>query len=221
MKQPILAVLALMFAASAAFVVVRTSEARQDQTRQDDARVVQPGGEIRSWGATSPAEARVMRGRRGGGAGERDYVVRLHKPAGTAFDRPAEAVVVEGEPTSNGRDATGPVVQVTRGVAFARGWRPIIRTPRTTTVAPGSCIAVEVDLEIERVYLIESDSAQVWLNSNSGEVVELRARQYVEIVGNESKHDFVRDDAGAVRIYAVDSDDAGRRLVGTYKDEAR
>lgn len=183
-------------------------------------RAIAPGDEIRSYGAAGPAEARVSRGQRGGGAGERDYTIRIHKPAGTAVGKPAEGRIVEGEAVANGRDATGPVLMVMRGVAFARGWRPIVRTPRTTVVAPGSCIAVEIDGDAERIYLIESDAAQVWLNTDPADVVNLGPRQFVKVTGDPATPSFVREASGAVALFSIENDEAGRRFVRNYPDDA-
>lgn len=168
------------------------------------------GHEVKAYGSARSAYVRVQDTRSGG---SRDFRIVVHKPAGTDFAEPATAVLFTGDDPGNGQDASGTGVSVTSGVAFARGFRPMIRTPRGTAISPGSCLAVEVTRDRERIMLLEGSVGYVWLQSNPKEVVTIQPRRYVEIARDKAGNDdFVRDGNGQVVQYDADRQPDGTRL---------
>jgi hypothetical protein len=144
---------------------------------------------------------------------ERSFRVVLHKPAGTDSALPAAATVFTGIDPGNGQNTSGNGVAASAGVAFARGWRPMVSSPRGTAISPGSCLVVQVEPSRDRFYLLEGDSATVWLDAKPQEVVTLAPRRYVEIVrAGRDAFDFVRDERGVPRQFDVDAESEGMRI---------
>lgn len=149
----------------------------------------------------------------------------------------AEFITAPGSTPPAGAPAPFPGgIVVTQGVAMMRGWRPIVRTPRTTNIAPGSCFAVEVDKEnrVDRIALLSSEAltdagndqqarakakAYSWLDTDPTQVARLDIGEFVEVRpkpgGPPGAWDFVRwpedhAQAGQIRIFTLTASDRRR-----------
>lgn len=81
----------------------------------------------------------------------RAYTNRADSPE--AIHNPAWPAPQPGDPPYEPLSGIGWQVQV--GHAYFRGWRPMLRTRRTTTVAPGSELIAQIDGDIDRIYYID------------------------------------------------------------------
>lgn len=144
-------------------------------------------------------------------------------------NRPGDAWFVTEPGSTPPADVAAPFpggIVVSRGIGMMRGWRPMIRTPRTTTVAPGSCLAVEVIQEkgVERIALLQSETLSdpaitgperdkhlttCWLDSDNTKYAKLDINQFVEVRMNPTSRewDFVRDFGGNVIIFKLGESD--------------
>ena len=110
--------------------------------------------------------------------------------------------------------------ELKQGLVYLRGWRPFGQTPRTTTVAPGSCVALQTsepgEGEYERAFLIEGTSAYVWRTDDATDYVELAVGEYAELRKlPDGTWEFKKDEAGR-RALKTEGSDAGDFLKKQY-----